>query len=187
MTCGATGWLFSPTRALGWRPGVRGRASRTVGCPLPCCRKAKGGARTPICYGVQPCGSAPMTTLSAGPRTNRDPDAGMTPNNPDLPAQGRGGANQPHPRSNPVAARIERLRTCLTAPCPSHYSQPSGLCQVDAEAIAAARFRRLAKPFALVPRRLRRAIDGHSSLSPQSSWCEKCLRRSAAFSLVLSG
>jgi hypothetical protein len=32
--------------------GVRGRASRTAGCPLPCCRKAKPGARTPICCGA---------------------------------------------------------------------------------------------------------------------------------------
>jgi hypothetical protein len=31
MTCGATGWLFSPNRVPGWRPGVRGQASRTAG------------------------------------------------------------------------------------------------------------------------------------------------------------
>src|SRR3954449_9672117 len=31
--------------------------------------------------GAQPCGSVPMSTLRAGPRTNCDPDAGMTPNN----------------------------------------------------------------------------------------------------------
>jgi hypothetical protein len=87
--------------------GVRGRASRTAGCPLPCCRKAKRAARTPICCGVQPCGSAPMMTAGAGPRTSHDRGAGMTSNNPPLPARGRGGANHPHLGSNPVAVRIE--------------------------------------------------------------------------------
>jgi hypothetical protein len=48
----------------------------------PDCRKARRGARTLICCGAQPCGSAPMTTTGAGPRPNRDPDAAMMPNNP---------------------------------------------------------------------------------------------------------
>ena len=120
MTCGATGLPSSPTRAPGWQAGVLDQGSRAAGCPLPCCRKVRRGARTPICYGVQPCGSAPMSTLRAGPRTNRDPDAGMKPNNPALPARGSGGANHPHLSSNPVAAGIKCPRTCLTAPCPSH-------------------------------------------------------------------
>jgi hypothetical protein len=59
--------------------------------PRPCCQKANGGAKTLICYGAQPCGSAPMSTLRVGPRTNRDPDAGKTSNSPALSAQGRGG------------------------------------------------------------------------------------------------
>src|SRR3954469_19473602 len=107
MTCGATGWLFSPTREPGWRPGVRGRASRTAGCPLPFCRKAKRDARTLICYGAQPCGAAPISPLRAGPSLSRKPGAGIIPNDPALPAQGRGGANHPHPGSNPVVARSE--------------------------------------------------------------------------------
>ncbi len=107
MTCGATGWLFLPSRMPSWRPGVRGRASRTAGCPLPCCRKARRGARTPISCGVQPCRSAPMMTAGAGPCPSRGLGAGMTSNNPPLPARGRGGANHPHLGSNPVAVRIE--------------------------------------------------------------------------------
>jgi hypothetical protein len=165
MTCGATGWLFSPSRALGWRPGVRGRASRTAGCPLPCCRKAKLVARTPISCGVQPCQPGTASTLRAGPSTNRDPGAGITSNNPALLAQGRGGANHPHPRSNPVAARSECPRNCLTEPCPSHYSQSSRPCQAVAEVIAATQFRRLAGPLPLYhsgKRRQRRAIVVHS-------------------------
>ncbi|HYI71815.1 MAG TPA: hypothetical protein VEX87_18800, partial [Skermanella sp.] len=55
--------------------------------PLPCCRKARRGARTLICCGAQPCGSAPMTTTGAGPRPNRDPGAVMMPNNPPLRAR----------------------------------------------------------------------------------------------------
>ena len=91
--------------AWGPRPGE----PETAGCPLPCCRKTRPGARMPICCGVQPCGSAPILTARAGPRTNRDPGAGMTLNNPPLPVQGRGGANHPHPSSNPVAVRSEWL------------------------------------------------------------------------------
>ena len=136
MTCGATGWPCWLNKAPGWRPGIPDRGSRIAGCPLPCCRKAKRGARTAICCGVQPCGSAPMLTARARPRTNRDPGAGMTLNNPPLPVQGRGGANHPHPSSNPVTARSECLRTCPTAPCPFHCSNSSGLCQVGVDPTA---------------------------------------------------
>src|SRR3954467_12929110 len=89
------------------RPGARARASQTAGCPRPCCRKTRPGARMPICCGVQPCGSAPILTARAGPRTNRDPGAGMTSNSPPLPVRGRGGENHRHPSWNPVAARSE--------------------------------------------------------------------------------
>ena len=146
MTCGATGWRFSPSRMPGWRPGVHGRASRTAGCPLPCCRKAKSGARTLICCGVQPCGSAPMTTTGAGPRPNRDPDAEMMPNNLPLPARGRGGANHPHAGWNLTTARSECPWICSPAPCPSYCSHPGGVRQLDAEQIAAAPLRRLTEP-----------------------------------------
>src|SRR4051794_25370796 len=88
-------------------PGVGGRGGRPAGCPLPCYRKARRGARTPISCGVQPCGPAPMMTAGAGPRTSHDRGAGMTSNNPALPARGRGGANHPHLGSNPMVARSE--------------------------------------------------------------------------------
>jgi hypothetical protein len=77
------------------------------GCPLPCCRKAGRGARTPISCGVQPCGSAAMSALRVRPRPNRGPGAGMIPKHPPLPARGRGGANHRHLGSGPVAARTE--------------------------------------------------------------------------------
>jgi hypothetical protein len=107
MTCGATGWLFTPTRAPGWRPGGRGRESRIAGCPLPCCRKVKHGARTPMPCGAQRRGSAPMSTARAEPHENQDRVTGLRPNKLALPVPKPGGANHPHPGSNLVAARIE--------------------------------------------------------------------------------
>ena len=85
----------------------------------------------------------------AGQCISRDPDAGMTSNNPARPARGRGGANHPHPSSNPVAARIECLRTCPTAPCPSHYLNPAASARLMGSEVAA-RFRRLVEPPALI-------------------------------------
>ena len=79
-----------------------------------------------------------MTTVGAGPRTSRNPDAGMMPNNLPLPARGRGGANHRYLGSNPVATRIE----CPNMPdvtLPLQCFQLSGLCQVDVGAIAGVR------------------------------------------------
>jgi hypothetical protein len=149
-----------PNRAPGWQPGVHGWESWIAGHPLPCCRKAGRSAKTLIYCGAQPCGSAPMTMVRARLRTNRVPDAGMIPQNPALPTRDPGGANHPHPSSNPIVAWTECPRTCLPAPCPSYCSQSYGHCQVDAEAVATARFRRLAKPPALVQGRQQRATGG---------------------------
>jgi hypothetical protein len=132
MTCGATGWLFWQSRMPGWRPGVPDQGSRTAGCPLPYCRKAGRGARTHICCGVQPCGSVPMMTGGAGPRTSRNPDAGMIPKNPPLPARRRGGANHP----NPVACGIEQPRGRADLIVPLALLQASGFGQADAKAAA---------------------------------------------------
>jgi hypothetical protein len=87
---------------------VRGQASWTAGCPLPCCRKARRGASTPICHGARPCGSAPILTVRAKHRASRG--AGMIPKNPLLPVQGRGGPNYPHPG----AAELNAPRPNLT-------------------------------------------------------------------------
>jgi len=102
-------WL---TRGPGWRAGVRGRESRIVGCPLPCCRKAKGGARTRICCGGQRCQPARLSPARAKRHASqhRDPGAGMTPNKLPLPARGPGGANRTHATSNPITSRIEWAR-----------------------------------------------------------------------------
>ena len=91
--------------------GVPGRESRTAGCPLPCCRKAKRGARTPMPCGARRCRPARMSPARAKPPAshNRDPGAGMTPNKPALSARGPGGANRAHP--NPMTSRIEWART----------------------------------------------------------------------------
>ena len=99
-------------QGLGWRVGVRGQGSRTAGFPLPCCRKAKGGARTFICCGARRYRPALMssarTKRHASP--NRDPGATTTPNKPPLPARGPGGANRAHPALNPMTSRIEWAR-----------------------------------------------------------------------------
>jgi hypothetical protein len=108
MTCGAIVWPFSLNRMPGWQPGVRGRANRTAGRPLPCCRDARRGARTSICYGVQPYGTALMLTARAEECASRDPDAEVTSNSLALPAQRRAEANRRQPNSSPVAARRER-------------------------------------------------------------------------------
>jgi hypothetical protein len=125
---------FWPSRMPGWRPGVRDRASRTAGCPLPCCRKAKRGARTPICCGTQPCGSAPMLKARAEQCASGNRGAGMTPNNPVLPAQGRGGADCPCP--NPMACVIEHPRGRADLSALSTLLQAGGFDQVDVEAAA---------------------------------------------------
>ena len=161
MTYGATGWLFSPTKAPGWRVGVRSRASRTAGCPLPCCRNAKRGARTLICCGVQPCGSAPMLTAGAEQYASRCRGAGMTSNDPALPDREPDGANHPHPSSNPVTVRID-APDLPYGTLPLSLLKSSGLCQVDAEATAAVRFARLMESPALVPWRHSRAAAVHS-------------------------
>ena len=122
MTCGATVWPFSPTKAPGWRPGVRGQANRTAGYPLPFCQKAKRAKKTLICYGDRPCEPAPMSTLRAKQCVSRDRGAGMISKNPALPAREPDGANHPHLSSNLVAAQTECPQTCLTAPCASHGS-----------------------------------------------------------------
>jgi hypothetical protein len=46
-----------------WRDRLAAWGPQPV--PLPCCRKVKCGAGTPICYGVQQSKSAPMTTARA--------------------------------------------------------------------------------------------------------------------------
>jgi hypothetical protein len=117
-----------------------------------------------FCCGAQPCGSAPMTTARAGPRTNRDPGAGMTPNNPALPAREPGGANHPRPSSNPVAVRTECPRIYLMAPAPLTAHNPAAIFRLMRK--RPFRLRRLAKPPALVPRRQRHAIRRHSSRPP---------------------
>jgi len=80
-----------------WGPGPGEPDCRV---PLPCCRKAGPGARTLICCGARPCGSAPMLKARAEQCASGNRGAGMTPNNPVLPAQGRGGADYPCP--NPM-------------------------------------------------------------------------------------
>ena len=132
MIFGATGWLFSPTRAPGWRPGGRGRESRIAECPLPCCQKVKRGARTPMPCGTQRRGSAPMSTARAEPHKNQDRVTELTPNKLALPVPKPGGANRPYP----MACRIkqQRRRACLTTRLVR--SQAGGFGQVDAEAAA---------------------------------------------------
>jgi hypothetical protein len=94
---------------------MHGRASRTAGYPLPRCRKAGRGARTPICCGAQWCGLELMSSARAKRRASqhRDRIAGMTPTKPSAP--GPGSAHQPRP--NPMACGVEqpRWRADLTA------------------------------------------------------------------------
>jgi hypothetical protein len=116
-------WLAS----WGPRPG-----SRAAGRPLPCCRKARRGARTPMPCGVRPRGPAPMLTARAKPHESRERIAGITPNRLALPAPRPDGANRPYP----MACRIkqQRRRACLTTR--PVLSQAGGFDPVDAEAAA---------------------------------------------------
>ena len=136
MTCGAIGWRSWPTRTPGWRAGVPDRENRIAECPLPCCRKVKRGARTPMPGGARRCRSALMSTARAKRHQSRERGAGMTPTKPTLPDPRLGGASCPW--SNPMACRIkqQRRRACLTAR--PVLSQAGGFGQVDAEAVATA-------------------------------------------------
>ena len=129
MTCSAIGWPSWPTRVPGWRAGVLDRESRIAGSPLPCCRKAKSGARTPMPGGARRRGSAPRSTARAKPPESRERIAGMTPNRPALPAPRPGGANRP----NPMACRIKQQRRRADLIVPLTLSQAGGFGQVDAD------------------------------------------------------
>jgi hypothetical protein len=134
MTCGATGWPSSPTKAPGWRAGVLDWGSRAARCLLSCCRKAKRGARTPMPCGARPRGPVPMLTARAKPQASRvrDRRAGMMPNKPDLLAREPGGADRP----NPMVCGIEQPRGRADLSALPALSQAGGFDQVDAEAAA---------------------------------------------------
>jgi hypothetical protein len=164
---------------------MHGRASRTAGYPLPRCRKAGRGARMPICCGAQWCGLELMSSARAKRRASqhRDRIAGMTPTKPSAP--GPGSAHQPRP--NPMVCGVEQPRwradlTALPALSVVHWHgsssggsrRPLPLCTTAA---ATCHWRSLQPRLNLAS----------PPWSPQSSWCKKCLRRSVAFSTVLSG
>jgi hypothetical protein len=134
MTCGATGWPSSPTKAPGWRAGVLDWGSRAARCLLSCCRKAKRGARTPMPCGARPRGPVPMLTARAKPQASRvrDRRAGMMPNKPDLLAREPGGADRP----NPMVCGIEQPRGRADLSALPALSQAGGFDQVDAKAAA---------------------------------------------------
>jgi hypothetical protein len=94
----------------------------------------------------------------------RDPGAGMIPKHPPLPARERGGANHPCPSSSPVAAGMNNHSQNLPDSALPLSLLITGCSsgQVDAEAVAATRFRRLADRPALISQRHRRTSSVHS-------------------------
>ena len=120
MTCGATGWLFSPNKAPGWRPGVRARRAGLPGTPALLPESQTRRENVYLLWRSTVPASPDVDSESKTPRKLAIPTP-MTSNNPPLPARGPGGANHPHPSLEPSGRQTECPRTCLTAPCASHY------------------------------------------------------------------